>query len=162
MNSSFSSKETPLGFKTGQAGSFTISAPEISNIDPNASIFLYDKQLNTTQDLTNGESYTFTSAIANTTSRFSILMSKVTTGLSQVRNDLAASISEVNGQIKVTIKDQSVHKGDIVISNTLGQQLTSVAIAGETTIVDTALTPGIYLITVKADGKTTTKKLAFK
>ncbi|MDP4269981.1 MAG: T9SS type A sorting domain-containing protein, partial [Bacteroidota bacterium] len=162
MNSSFSSKETPLGFKTGQAGSFTISAPEISNIDPNASIFLYDKQLNTTQDLTNGESYTFTSAIANTTSRFSILMSKVTTGLSLVRNDLAASISEENGKIKVTIKDPSVHKGDISISNTLGQQLTSVATTGETTIVDDALSPGIYLITVKADGKTTTKKLSFK
>ncbi|WP_243347256.1 beta strand repeat-containing protein [Parabacteroides sp. FAFU027] len=162
MNSDFTSKEIPLGFKTGKAGSFTINAPEITNIDPSTSIFLYDKQLNTTQDLSNGESYTFTSAIANTTSRFSILMSKVTTGLSQVRNDLAASISEVNGQIKVTIKDQSVHKGDIAIFNTLGQQLTSVATTGETTIVDAALTPGIYLITVKADGKTTTKKLAFK
>jgi Cadherin domain. len=162
MSSDFTSKEIPLGFKTGKAGSFTISAPEITNIDPNTSIFLNDKQLNTIQDLTNGESYTFTSAIANTTSRFSIVMSKVTTGLAQVRNDLAASISEVNGQIKVTLKDQPVQKGDITIFNTLGQQLTSVAIAGESTIVSAALTPGIYLITVKADGKTTTKKLALK
>ena len=122
---------------------------------------LVDKVLNRSLDLTYGDQYTFTSDATNTTSRFSILLSRVTTGVEQSLT-LPATIDQTDGQIKVTIRNQAVTSGYISISNTLGQQIANVPVSGETTTIDRSLTPGVYLVSVHVGNRQTTKKLAIK
>ena len=67
----------PLGFRVGKAGSYTLRLSEHAE----SSILLYDKLLNITQDLLEQPTYAFTSEVANTTDRFSLVIGKVATEL---------------------------------------------------------------------------------
>jgi len=60
-----------LGFVTAKAGTFTIQATEISNLD-NVAIILEDKYLHTSQNLHDSPTLTFSSAIYRDTDRFVI------------------------------------------------------------------------------------------
>jgi len=62
----------PLGFITKVSGTFTIRATNLAQFDPSVYVFLKDLQTGTYQNLTENDTYTFTSNVANTTSRFEL------------------------------------------------------------------------------------------
>lgn len=67
-------EEITLGFKTGTANNFTIKASQITNIDNTTDIILKDKLLNTETILVEGAEYAFSSEVANTNTRFSLML----------------------------------------------------------------------------------------
>ncbi|MCX6308589.1 MAG: FG-GAP repeat protein, partial [Bacteroidia bacterium] len=69
-------KSLALGFRTGTAGSFTIRVSEFNNLDAGTIVILKDNLLSVEQNLTLNTSYTFTSAISTTSTRFTLFISK--------------------------------------------------------------------------------------
>jgi len=162
MNSITPDTEIPVGFTTGQSNAFSIKATEFSNFDANTKVYLKDNLLNTEQDLTDGTAYTFTSDVASTTSRFSVVFKSVgvTTGLQAASGDQAVLIyKNANNQIAVNCTGSISDNGYVSVYNALGQKLELTKITGSTTIISRTLASGVYVVTVNNGGKSTTKKV---
>ncbi|MDR1682950.1 MAG: hypothetical protein LBS25_06145, partial [Candidatus Symbiothrix sp.] len=84
FNGQAADREFALGFKTGTAGSFSISASTLNNI---ANACLIDKTAEWEFDLTSGASYEFTSDIADNADRFAIAFRapQVVTGIANIQ-----------------------------------------------------------------------------
>ncbi|GHU71182.1 hypothetical protein FACS189413_12580 [Bacteroidia bacterium] len=148
MNAIPQNSEITLGFNTGAAGSFTIRATTVSNIDSDLQIILKDKLAGVDFDLTNGEAHAFTSGVANTESRFAILFApNVTTGISgNTAGKLQAYVS--NGQLII----ENGKWGDKVeIFNLTGQKLYGETLNGKSHIVNRTFAQGVYLVKVGND-----------
>jgi hypothetical protein len=65
-------KIIPLCFRAQVAGTFTFQATNLADFDSNISVYLEDVQLNVMQDLRISDSYTFTSGVINTKTRFKL------------------------------------------------------------------------------------------
>lgn len=154
--------EIPLGFNTLTAGTFSIRASQIKNFDADTRITLKDNLLNTEQDLSDGTSYTFTSDVANTTSRFSVLFKSVgmntdvhtASGKPSVliyRNDNNQIVVNCNGSVN----------GDAFVSvyNALGQKLESKPMISTITIIGRTFASGVYVVNVHNEGISTTRKV---
>jgi|GEM_PF-1461057 len=163
LNSIGASKEMALGFKTGETNNFSIQATEISNFDAATTIVLKDKLLNTTTDLTGGTVYNFSSASTNTADRFSVVLSKVTTGIEKT-NDVHSVLVYKNADSQIAVKLNGItgQEGTVVLSSALGQEILSTRLTGETTLLNKALNPGIYLVTVRVAGMQTTRKVVIE
>ena len=162
MNSIAPNDELPLGFTTGQSNAFTIKATEISNFDEDAQIILKDNLLNTQQDLTANATYSFTSDVASTASRFSLIFKSpsVTTGLNHENSDKNILIyKNGNNQITIQCSGNLSEKSVVVVSNTIGQKLVSKQLTSSVTVIDSYLRSGVYLVTVTNAGKTSTQKV---
>ena len=132
----------PLGFRTGQAGSFNISG-DFENWD-NTKMFLRDNNSGTEVELTAGKNHSFTSGIYNNTSRFSIIIKGTPAGVNTVEHNTSVFINEKN-RIEVHTDIPNV---ECVVYNTLGQQIASEII---TTIPQTLnYTPetGVYIVKI--------------
>jgi hypothetical protein len=161
LNSIDTVNAMPLGFTTGTNNTFTIMANEVSNFDPGIRIFLNDNLQNTSTDLTGGAVYTFSSDVVSTTSRFSISFKTLTEVASGINTTTSPSISifrSGNDQITVTHSDNGT-EGEISIYSTLGQKVLVTPTTGETTVINAPFSPGIYIVSVKIEGKLTTKKV---
>ena len=163
LNNISANKEVALGFKTGMPNTFTIKATEITNFDVDIKIVLRDNQINTEQDLTDGTAYTFSSDVANTSSRFSILFKSVsvTTGINNKENDNQVVIyyESTKNQIIVN-RDGAIDKeGIITVCNALGQRLISTKTKGTSTTINNSCDSGVYLVTVNVGGRNITKKV---
>ena len=162
MNSIAADEELPLGFTTGQSNTFTIKATEISNFDADAQIILKDNLLNTQQNLTVDSTYSFTSEVASTVSRFSLIFKSpaVSTGLSHESNDQNILIyKNGNNQITIQCSGNLNSQSTVVVSNAIGQKLVSKQLTSNLTVIDSYLRSGVYLVTVTNAGKTTTQKV---
>ena len=153
--------EIPLGFTTGVAGHFSIKATQINNLDADTQVLLKDyADINNpvTSNLSDGSNYSFNSGIVNNNiSRFTLIFRSpsVSTGLSQLSDNAWITINNrqinVNGNIA-----QDAH---LNIFNMLGQKILSVAPASLNDRLNTCLSTGIYIISIKNAGKTITKKI---
>ncbi|MDR2382853.1 MAG: T9SS type A sorting domain-containing protein [Prevotellaceae bacterium] len=139
-------RELVLGFKTGTAGTFSISIETLQNIEKAT---LIDKLANIEFDLTTG-AYEFTSEIADNAERFSIAFrapSEVT-GLQLVENQNSYVYAGVNGQITV-----HANNGTAQIFNIAGRKLAAQTLNSAVTVIDRKFEAGVYI--VKVNGKTT-------
>ena len=161
LNSISTNRELPLGFKTGQSNLFTIKATEISNFDPDMKVILRDNLLSTEQELTVGSTYSFSSDVASTTSRFSILFKAagVTTGLNTEDAQVAFIYKNADNQISINLKGDLSSEAYVSVYNAIGQKLHTEQITSTNTILGTTFTSGIYLVTVNNGGKSITKKI---
>ena len=67
-----SERIVPLGFVTYVAGTFKITASNLTQFDANTTVYLEDVTLHTTQNLSSNKTYTFTSATGTFNSRFKL------------------------------------------------------------------------------------------
>jgi len=153
------SKELALGFRTGKAGTFTLKATELVNLEEGSKVILKDRALNTVQDLTVAPEYTFTSDATTTLDRFSILISKVATNLNTTSKASAGVFATENGSIQVDVVGLGNQQANIVVHNALGQLISTSKTNAASTTLNTRLKPGIYLVTVSAVGFQTTQKV---
>ncbi|MDD4992345.1 MAG: T9SS type A sorting domain-containing protein [Paludibacter sp.] len=161
LNSITANQELPLGFKTGQSNLFTIKATEISNFEPGMKVILRDNTLATEQELTDGSTYSFTSDVATTTTRFSVLFKSagVTTGINNAENQVAFIYKNANNQISVSLKGDLSNEAYVSVYNAVGQKLHTEQITNANAVLGTPFTAGIYLVTVNNGGKSVTKKV---
>jgi hypothetical protein len=162
LNSVTPNEEVSLGFTTGQSNLFTIKATQFSNFDTATKVYLRDNVLTTEQELTDGTAYTFSSDVASTSTRFSIVFKSgsVTTGLNSAGGNQMALINKsANNQITITCKGDISSDAIVSVYNAVGQKLQTKQITGTSTVIGTGLTSGIYVVTVNNGGISTTAKV---
>lgn len=150
----------PLGFTTGQSNSFSIKATQIANFD-GMKVYLRDNVLNTEQELTDASSYTFTSDVASTTTRFSVVFKAagVTTGINASTDQAVVINKNANNQITINCKGAINSDSFVSVYNALGQKVSAQQITTSNTIISSSFRPGVYVVTVNNGNKATTKKV---
>ncbi len=140
--------EIPLGFKTGQSNSFTITAKQISNFN-DGTLFLKDKLMDMEYELTEGTEVTFSSDIVNTTSRFSLILkvNSTVTGTEPVA-DLNKDWSVyVNKNSQIVVSD--VKAGSTIsVFNATGQKIMERKALSQPEVLQDNFSTGIYMVTV--------------
>jgi len=140
--------EIPLGFSTGTASNFSISANEISNFESGTKVILIDKlNPNTEFELNEGANYSFRAEITSpTTNRFSLLFRApgVATGVdvSEIQN---AQVF-VNSANQITIIE--AEKRNYAIYNAMGQVIETGITTSNYQTSNFQLTTGVYVVKV--------------
>jgi len=152
LESTSTNSSIPLGFKTAEAGTFTISATEINGV---GAVVLEDKLLNKTQDLTGSVSYTFTSDIVDNTSRFALRLkaNNSTTNVTDVLESTIAIVVQNHSIVVIT----SQTSGTITVYDLLGRVLETKTIAGTKTVLESPV--GVYFVNIQTAINIETKKI---
>jgi len=161
MNAVTPNLEMPLGFFTKTANKFSIRASQISNFDADTKIILKDKVLNQEFDLTNAASYVFTSEVANTTDRFSILF-KSASGSTNLKNEVLADMKAFrndNNKIQINYLGSISKDASYRIYSINGQLISNGVITDATTVVAKSLNSGLYLVKLMNEGNVLTTKV---
>ncbi|NCB69902.1 MAG: T9SS type A sorting domain-containing protein [Bacteroidia bacterium] len=136
----------PLGLRPGQAGSFSIEATQLDNID--AQVVLVDKLTGAKTELTAGISYNFISDGTATNNRFSIEFRApgMTTGLDN--SDFTDfNITVYSG--KIQIQSPAMANGELIrVYSSNGQKIIEQTAEGNNTIIDHKLSSGVYFVKV--------------
>jgi hypothetical protein len=162
LNSITENQLLPLGFTTGQANTFTIKATEITNFDSSIKIILKDSLSTTEQELTSGSTYSFSSDVASSTGRFSIIFKAVgtTTDINNAaKNQPIVVLINANNQIVVNCNNEVIGRANVSVFNAIGQKLENKTITGTTTVLTNSYVSGVYFVSVLTNGKTTTHKI---
>ncbi|MDD4993192.1 MAG: DUF1533 domain-containing protein [Paludibacter sp.] len=152
-------EELTLGFTTGQSNTFSIKATEFSNFSADTKVYLRDNLLNTEQELTTGAEYSFSSDIASTSTRFSVIFKSagVTTGINNadIRNGI---YKNANNQIVINCNTISAD-ASVSVYNAIGQKVQTRRLTSTNTQIGTGLPSGVYMVTVNNAGKSVTAKV---
>jgi len=148
MNSIPYDTEIPLGFVTGETGSFSLAATEFKNFEAGTRLLLKDKNTpNTEVEISNGLAYNFSSqASTPTTDRFSLIFRapRVTTGID--------NSTKLNTQVFVNAANQitiiAPEKSNFAIYNTVGQLIETGELNTERETRNNKLTAGVYVVKV--------------
>ncbi len=84
--------------------------------------------------------------------------SSVATGIGSNANQATIISTNANNQITIN-RNHSAGEGTVSVCNSLGQNLVTCSTTGTTTVLYKSFLPGVYLVTVNADGSKITKKL---
>jgi hypothetical protein len=163
LNSITTDQELPLGFTTGTQNNFTIQATEVSNFDAGTKIILKDNLLTTEQDITDGTPYSFSSDVANTTGRFTVVFksASIATGIGNNENDNQGMFvyKNTNNQIVINHTKTIEQEGTVTVCNAIGQKLVSALTTGTSTVIRKSFGSGVYFVTLNFAGEKTTKKV---
>jgi hypothetical protein len=155
----------PLGLAPGKAGTFSISANELTNIDSNTTTaILHDAQVNANFDLSTGQTYDFATDGTATESRFSlILRSKgTTTGTSEPAEGKNMVYVDANHHLNVVIKGDISADATIQIYTVTGQQILKEHLIGSPIILQKSFECGVYIVKILNGGMESTKKITVK
>jgi hypothetical protein len=154
------SKTLALGFRTGRRGDFKLKVVEMKNLGDSLKVILKDKVKNCEKVLTDSTVYDFTSEVATTTDRFSIvIMSNAPTSLKDVNTATAEAFSTSDNQIQVRLIGTSNNMAAVKVYNTVGQQMGSFTTNSANTVLSKRFAPGVYMVNVVANGVQVTKKV---
>ena len=132
----------PLGFRTGKAGSFSISGV-FENWD-NTKAFLRDNNNKIETELTEGEIYNFTSGVYNSTNRFTIVIKGGPAGVNAAESNTNIFVNEANSIVVST----DIPNAECSVYNTLGQKLGTEIITLSPKTLEYILESGVYLVKV--------------
>jgi hypothetical protein len=156
------STEIPVGFKTGEANNFIISANEISNFEAGTKVILIDKQNPTAEiDLSNGAAYNFSAPVTTVnTDRFSLLFRApgVTTSINNTENSGAQVFVNAANQITIIAPE----KANYSIYNAVGQLVSNGKTITNRTIVNTIRLAGVYVVKLTENGTELTTRVIVK
>jgi hypothetical protein len=136
-----------LGFRPGQAGSFSIKATEMVNLD-NVKVILKDNQLNTETVLQPEVSYSFTSDATATNNRFSIEFRAPGAATSVNEVNASNTLVFVNEANQIAVQIAGVKEASISVFNLAGQQLATQQAEGQLTVLAQPFSAGVYLVKV--------------
>jgi hypothetical protein len=147
--------EPALGFRTGTAGTFSISANTRQNLK---AVTLIDRQTGKEFDLTTG-AYEFTSDITDNITRFAVAFRapSILTGL-QNAGDPQVIVFVKDRQLIVETSGDFGRDRKVALYNITGQKLEEQTLTGNTTVIDRILGPGIYLVRIGNETKKVTVK----
>jgi hypothetical protein len=155
--------ELPLGFKTGESDNFTFRVSEASNFEAGTLILLKDKWSNTTQDLTDGKTYSFSSDAINTLDRFALVI-KTLSSQTDIDNTGAGCqaisiFSDDSHRIVIQLVGFGEPKGQITLYNVFGKVLLTTRVTGSSTVIHSDLPGGIYFVKALVGGKQVVRKV---
>ena len=148
--------------RTGQSNTFTIKAKEFTNFEVGTKLILKDNVLGTEQDMTDGSAYNFTSDVAATDTRFTLLF-KSTGGISGIVDSNADQsvfvYKNANNQITVHCNGGINSNATVKVYSIYGLELLAQKITSVNTVLGMVFTSGVYLVKVNNGGANTTQKL---
>ncbi len=151
----------PIGFKTGIADTFCLKLTDKVNFDDNTLVILKDSLLNREQDITDGNSYTFVSDVANTDNRFYLLL-KSTTNLTEEKTKGQSFVVKTNPRNQLVITRQHATTTAVVrVVNALGQLIAIANMSGTNLVMEKPIHPGAYVIVVDVSGMRLSQKFIF-
>ncbi|MCX6307698.1 MAG: T9SS type A sorting domain-containing protein, partial [Bacteroidia bacterium] len=162
LNSISGNMELPLGFKTDQSNTFSIKASEITNLEMGAKLILKDNVFGTEQDLTDGSAYSFTSDIAATDTRFTLLFKSAggITGMDNSKEIPSVLVyKNANNQISVNCNGSINSNATVKVYSIYGQELYAQKITSTNTVLGSVFTSGVYLVKVNNGATSTTQKV---
>ena len=161
MNSIPYDTEIPLGFTTGEAGTnFSIKASEISNFDAGTKVLLKDTaNVNSPIDISDGSSYTFSSGITNSSTRFAVIFKSASVYTGTIGNVNQNVWISVNGTNQIVVNGASGTESTVAVYNAVGQKLVAKTLTSTITTLNNPLQSGVYFVTVTNAGKSVTKKV---
>jgi len=162
MNSIPLNEEISLGFVPGTATSFSLKATELTNFDADTQIVLKDYATGAIQDLTDGTPYIFypDNAVPAAT-RFTLIFksASVATGIPVSGNANIRISTNANNQMAIQYNGNTKAENSVEVYNAIGQKLASKQLSKSVTILDTSFMPGVYIVVVIVNGKTSTQKV---
>jgi len=157
-------KEFALGFRPGKAGTYSIIASEISNLNSDNKIIIAD-QLNTTETTLGQDGiYTFTSDGTTTNNRFVIRFnsSSITTENINTENDKDIYVYQNSDkQVVVSSIKKIPSNSSVLVYNALGQRIINTQLHGTKTVIAGNLSCGVYFVEVKLGTTVITRKVVF-
>lgn len=153
--------ELKIGFNTLKPGKFTITASEFNNFESDTKLLLKDYVNNTITDLSNDGSYSFSSGVTNTTSRFALLFRSPASSNNVDSNPTKSVwITEANGMLQI---NGNVAQGSSLdVYNFMGQQVISKTLNAGSNQNSILLNAGVYIVTLTQKGLKTTQKFILK
>jgi hypothetical protein len=162
LNSLELDSEIPVHFMTKTANAFTFKANQVSNLPEGVKLILKDNS--TEFDLTNGTAYNFSSDVADTSNRFSIVFRSpgVTTDVDNQGNSSKILVYSTNQKnIEVKYEGEISDNASASVYNSMGQLIKQQDIFnGRTTL--TVPATGVYVVKVVVNGKESTNRVVVK
>ena len=157
--------EIPLGFSTLVAGTFSLKASQISNLNPGTQLILKDYANAgnpVIADLSDGSSYSFASDVSSNTSRFAVVFRapSTVTGINSAGKASFWISTNASGQLMINGSDNA--ETSIAVYNAIGQRVAAQNLKSNINVLDTRLVPGVYTITLTSAGKRATTKVIIK
>jgi len=152
-----------LYFKANTStGTFSFSATEVSNFEPGTQIFILNKVNGEQQLISDGSAYTFTSPVTQNNAMFSLIFRSpgAVTGINNTGNESIRFYGNTGNQITVTC-NEALNNASVSVYNAVGQKVANKTLKSSTSLIDVAV-PGIYMVTVKNNGKEITGKVIVK
>jgi len=149
-----------LGFRPGKSGQFTLSATEIQQLDSEVDLILKDNVTGDETELSEGASYTFSSDNTVTNDRFSILFKSTgsTTNLNENATGTIYVSANANRQLIIATDKALSPSATVTVYTTVGQRIAKRPLTGTSTLINTPLDKGVYLLIVEDAGKQTSLK----
>jgi M6 family metalloprotease-like protein len=130
FNTLLGEKLVPLGFKTTVSGQFTITAEMVSTFNADGhTVYLEDLLNGNIQDLSDNNSYVFSSSPCNNTGRFMLHFNPTITGITKPTSGAVNIYTNENG-IQITANENL--NGELIIYDLLGQVVFHHTISGTT------------------------------
>ncbi|NVO20891.1 MAG: T9SS type A sorting domain-containing protein [Bacteroidetes bacterium] len=147
-----------IAAKAGVAGTYTISASNISDFTLSSKVILEDLKTGTTTNLKSTSSYSFTGDPGDDRNRFRLLIGSPT-GIDDPISNSGFSIYSNEHTIFV-LNDKSKSNYSVTISNMLGQTLQNKVFSGNSlNRIEMNDVPGVYIVNVISEGKSVSKKV---
>jgi hypothetical protein len=153
-------KTLSLGFNTAVAGRFSIQAKDITNLE--GKVTLIDNLLKVSQNLNENPVYTFNSDVVSSSDRFIVLIERMATGLVNTQKASAVIFAREDGRIQIETNGVGNNQASITVYSVSGQLLNASKATTTSTVLNSQLKPGLYLVTVSAEGLNTTQKVIIK
>jgi hypothetical protein len=154
----------PLGFKTGEAGKFTIEVAEF-NFDAGTEVKLVDTELDKEIILEEGTEYSFSFDGADNRTRFYLFYSSQGSGVEDElpNNDNIEYSSNVwsNGNnVYITVSSLNLLNANVQIFDITGRTIIDQYLSGAYNIINVSGASGTYIVKLRTkDGKTRTDKV---
>lgn len=143
--------EIPLGFVPGSAGSFTISASEISNLPDHLSVLIKDKNTAAIVNLTKGENLRFIAENIATENRFRVIFkSDLNTSIPTDNSPKIAVFVQKGGKIAVFgVKNEAIKS--LKLFTLTGGEVPLTYNLNSGYSVNNTLNTGIYVISITTE-----------
>lgn len=146
----YTGKSTPIpfGFKKGSSVNYTLNVEGTENFDPDISILLEDKKLNTWQDLRLNPDYTFTSNTTDNPERFALHFGDAF-GIGDKKDDQGFQVFTSGNSIFIESTEFAASGSEVRVYNLLGQEIAHTLIKDKHSRIDLQNPSGYYLVKIK-------------
>ncbi len=144
-----------LGLKVGLSGTYTITASSLETFAPGSEFFLEDILASKIQDLSTNPVYSFTASPGDAAHRFNLHFATV----GYTDNNLS-NIKIYGADKTVYVNIPSDMKGNIIVYNMLGSEITRSAIQGTSlNKINVNVPSGFYIVKVEGNSSSTAGKV---
>lgn len=154
-NQDITSKTIPLGFKTKEAGLYTITAASIANFELGTTVLLEDTETGDIVELDNNSTYTFTTDGAYTGMRFKVLFG-IHTDVQGIENQEVVNVYGYNKQVYIYTERADA---EITVYDLSGKQVAQTKATSQLTKLPIAQS-GLYIVKVQSNENTTVQKVS--